>query len=84
MVLRTLRLYRDMWRVRKFWQLRLAIYAIALAVIVWMQSDGADLANRTHFYLFVAAVGVPCLIELAFWRSDAQAERDRKARLLHG
>jgi hypothetical protein len=68
----------DMWRVRPFWKLRLAMSVVGLGVLVWIW--GADLSNRTNFYVFVAAVWVPILVNLAFWRSDARMERARKAR----
>ena len=79
MVLRELRLWRDTWRVRRFWKLRLAMSVVALGVVVW--TWGAGLSNRTDFYVFVAAVSVPILTDLAFRRSDQRAERARKARL---
>jgi hypothetical protein len=78
MVLRKLRVWGDMWRVRPFWKLRLAMSVVGLGVLVWIW--GADLSNRTNFYVFVAAVWVPILLNLAFWRSDARMERARKAR----
>ena len=79
MVLRELRLWRDTWRVRRFWKLRLAMSVVALGVVVW--TWGAGLSNRTEFYVFVAAVSAPILTDLAFRRSDQRAERARKARL---
>jgi hypothetical protein len=79
MVLKELRLWRDTWRGRRFWKLRLAMSAVALGVVVW--TWGADLSNRTDFYVFVAAVSAPILTDLAFRRSDQRAERARKARL---
>ena len=79
MVVRELRRWRDTWRVRRFWKLRLAMSAVELGVLAWIW--GADLSNLTNFYVFVAAVWVPILTNLAFWRSDERAERARKARL---
>ncbi len=79
MVLRELRLWRDTWRVRRFWKLRLAMSVVALGVVVW--TWGAGLSNRIDFYVFVAAVSAPILTDLAFRRSDQRAERARKARL---
>jgi hypothetical protein len=77
MVLRKLRVWGDMWRVRRFWKLRLAMSVVALGVVVWIW--GADLSNRTNFYVFLAAVWVPILTNLAFSRSDARRERERTA-----
>jgi hypothetical protein len=77
MVLRQLRLWADMWRVRQFWKLRLALSALALAALVWTYSAG--LTNRTAFYVFMAAVLLPIVVDLAFSRSDARRERQRTA-----
>lgn len=55
--------------------------AVELGVLAWIWFGGADLSNRTNFYVFVAAVSAPILTNLAFWRSDERAERARKARL---
>ena len=79
MVLRQLRLWLDMWRVRRFWKLRLAMSAVELGLLAWIW--GAGLSNRTTFYVFVAAVWVPILTDFAFSRSDVRMERARKARL---
>jgi hypothetical protein len=77
MVLRKLRVWGDMWRVRRFWKLRLAVSVVALGVVVWM--CGADLSSRNNFYVFLAAVWVPTLVNLALSRSDAGRERERTA-----
>jgi hypothetical protein len=77
MVLRKLRVWGDVWRVRRFWRLRLAMSLVALGVVVWIW--GADLSDRTNFNVFLAAVWVPILVNLAFSRSDAGRERERTA-----
>jgi hypothetical protein len=84
MVLRTIRRWGEMWRVRRFWRLRLAMSVVLLGVFAWMWFGDFDLSNRLDFYVFVVALSVPTVFNLVFWRSDAQAERDRKDRLRHG
>ena len=73
-----------MWRVRQFWRLRLAIWAISVAVMGWLWLRDPGPFDRTDFYVLMVAVWVPVLLNLAFWRSDARTERDCKARLSHG
>jgi hypothetical protein len=81
MVLRKLGLWGDMWRVRRFWKLRLAMHAISVAVLAWLWLWDAGPFDRTDFYVLMVAVWVPILTNFAFWRSDQRAERARKARL---
>ena len=83
MILTTLRRWGDMWRVRRFWKSRLAMFVASVGAFVWIWFGGADLTNRTDKYVFMVAVVVPTVVNLVFWQSDAHAERERKARLRH-
>jgi hypothetical protein len=66
--------------VRRFWKLRLAMRVVGLGVLVWIWLHDAGTFDRTDFYVLMAAVWVPILVDHAFSRTDARMERARKAR----
>ena len=78
LVMRRLRLWRDVWKARRFWKIRLALLFVAFAVVMWYWVVGVS------FWIFAVTLALPIVVNLAFWQSDERAEKDRKARLITG
>ena len=70
-----LRLWYDKWRVRRYWKVRPALPLVSLAVMAWYWTIGGP------FLVFAGALALPVVVNLAFWKSDERAEKQRKAQL---
>jgi hypothetical protein len=71
-----LRLWRDIWVARSFWKFRFVVWLAAIAFLTFDWFSGAN----EPFWIFVAAIAAPIVLNFVFWRSDRRTDREVKSR----
>jgi hypothetical protein len=76
-VVKTLRLWRDLWIARRAWKVRLALWLAAVAVLAWYWLSRS---GREPFWIYAAAIATPIVLNFVFWQSDQRTDREVRSR----